>query len=97
MIYHQLQSEKKERRRNICMSLMISNKLLRLIGTLDYYVHIPPMLEKTPKRNEKNEEFLCAHEILRQFLRSWDLEQYRDLGRQLVLHFIFGFRVGLSV
>ena len=35
MIYHQLQSGKKERRRSICMSLMISKKLLRLIGTLD--------------------------------------------------------------
>ena len=63
MIYHQLQSGKKERRRNICMSLMINKKLLRLIGTLDYYVHIPPMLEETRKRNEKHEESFCAPKI----------------------------------
>ena len=58
MIYHQLQSGKKERKRNICMSLMISKELLRLIGTLDYYVHIPPMLGKTLKRKKEHEE--CA-------------------------------------
>ena len=78
MIYHQLQSGKKERRRNICMSLMISKDTLRLIGTLNYYVHRPLMLEKTLKRNERLEESSsCAHEILRQRLRSWDLKQYR--------------------
>ena len=80
MIYHQLQSGKKERKRNTCMSLMISKELPRLIGTLDYYVHIPPMLEKTLKRKEKHESSSssCAHQILRQRLRSWDLKQYRD-------------------
>ena len=87
MIYHQLRSGKKERRRNICMSLMISKKLLRLIGTFDYYVHISPILEKTRKRSEKHEESSCAH--------NKHLGQCLELGseaiqsRQLVLHFIF--------
>ena len=52
------------------MSLMISKELLHLIGTFDYYVHIPPMLEKTPKRNEKHESlFSCAHAVQR--LDNW--------------------------
>ena len=56
-IYHQLQSGKREKRRNICMSSMISEMLLQFIGALHCYVHIPQTSVKAPKKKKSPRRF----------------------------------------